>query len=56
VLFGDLVDGGKVNITIVNNDLNFEVSPILSKEQKKALKRAALPTPTSIENVENQTQ
>jgi len=56
VLFGDLVDGGRVNITIVNDDLNFEVSPILTKEQKKALKRAALPTPTSIENVENQTQ
>ena len=57
VLFGDLVDGGRVNITIVNDDLNFEVSPILTKEQRKALKRAAaLPSPAEEENVENQIQ
>jgi ATP-dependent Clp protease ATP-binding subunit ClpA len=39
VLFGDLVDGGRVDITVVDDKLNFEVSKILSKEEKKALKR-----------------
>jgi ATP-dependent Clp protease ATP-binding subunit ClpA len=41
VLFGDLVDGGRVNIDIVDNDLSFTVSEIpkpLTKEEKKALK------------------
>ena len=41
VLFGDLVDGGRVDITVVDDKLNFEVSKILSKEEKKALKREA---------------
>lgn len=56
VLFGDLVDGGRVDITIVNDEPTFEVSPILSKEQKRALKQAALPSPSSEQNVENQIQ
>jgi ATP-dependent Clp protease ATP-binding subunit ClpA len=41
VLFGDLVDGGRVNIEVVDNDLSFTVSEIpkpLTKEERKALK------------------
>jgi ATP-dependent Clp protease ATP-binding subunit ClpA len=41
VLFGDLVDGGRVNIEITDNDLTFTVSEIpkpLTKEEKKAIK------------------
>jgi ATP-dependent Clp protease ATP-binding subunit ClpA len=41
VLFGDLVDGGRVEITVENDKLAFAVSEIpkpLTKEEKKALK------------------
>ena len=41
VLFGDLVDGGRVNIDISEDDLSFTVSEIprpLTKEERKALK------------------
>jgi ATP-dependent Clp protease ATP-binding subunit ClpA len=41
VLFGDLIDGGRVNIDIADNDLTFTVTEIpkpLTKEEKKALK------------------
>jgi ATP-dependent Clp protease ATP-binding subunit ClpA len=41
VLFGDLVDGGRVNVDIVEDDLAFTVSEIpkpMSKEERKALK------------------
>jgi ATP-dependent Clp protease ATP-binding subunit ClpA len=41
VLFGDLVDGGRVNVDIVDDDLSFTVSEIpkpLTKEERKALK------------------
>jgi ATP-dependent Clp protease ATP-binding subunit ClpA len=41
VLFGDLVDGGRVNVDIVEDDLAFTVSEIpkpLTKEERKALK------------------
>jgi ATP-dependent Clp protease ATP-binding subunit ClpA len=41
VLFGDLVDGGRVNVDIVENDLSFTVSEIpkpLTKEERKAIK------------------
>ena len=41
VLFGDLVDGGRVNVDIVDDDLAFTVSEIpkpLTKEERKALK------------------
>jgi ATP-dependent Clp protease ATP-binding subunit ClpA len=39
VLFGELQNGGRVDVSIENDDLKFEISPILTKEQKKALKR-----------------
>jgi ATP-dependent Clp protease ATP-binding subunit ClpA len=41
VLFGDLVDGGRVNVDVVDDDLAFTVSEIpkpLTKEERKALK------------------
>jgi ATP-dependent Clp protease ATP-binding subunit ClpA len=41
VLFGDLVDGGRVTIDVANDDLNFVVTEIpkpLTKEEKKAIK------------------
>jgi ATP-dependent Clp protease ATP-binding subunit ClpA len=43
VLFGDLVNGGMVNVTIENDDLVFTVSEmpkVLTKEEKKAAKAA----------------
>jgi ATP-dependent Clp protease ATP-binding subunit ClpA len=43
VLFGDLVNGGRVTIEIENDDLLFTVTELpkpLTKEEKKALKRA----------------
>jgi ATP-dependent Clp protease ATP-binding subunit ClpA len=62
VLFGDLVDGGRVNITIENDDLAFTVSEIpkpLTKEERKAQKAARAlelqtAAETSDENTENQ--
>lgn len=42
VLFGELVNGGKVSITTIDDKLNFEISEMpkpLTKEQRKALKR-----------------
>lgn len=44
VLFGDLVNGGKVTVKIVNDDLDFEISEMprpLTKEERKAAKAAA---------------
>jgi len=41
VLFGDLVNGGQVTVSIIGDDLEFTVSEIpkpLTKEEKKALK------------------
>ncbi len=38
VLFGDLVNGGLVNVTIENDDVAFAVSELLTKEEKKTLK------------------
>jgi ATP-dependent Clp protease ATP-binding subunit ClpA len=41
VLFGDLVDGGRVNVDVVEDNLSFIVSEIpkpLTKEERKALK------------------
>jgi ATP-dependent Clp protease ATP-binding subunit ClpA len=43
VLFGDLVNGGKVTITVENDKLGFEVSPLpvpLTKEEKKSIRAA----------------
>jgi len=41
VLFGDLIDGGKINISLNDNKLDFVVTPLpkpLTKAQRKALK------------------
>jgi ATP-dependent Clp protease ATP-binding subunit ClpA len=62
VLFGDLVDGGRVTITVENDDLVFAVSEIpkpLTKEERKAQKAARAlelqtATETADENTENQ--
>jgi len=43
VLFGDLVNGGRVTIDIENDELAFsitELPKVLTKEEKKAIKRA----------------
>ena len=62
VLFGDLVEGGRVTITVENDDLVFAVSEIpkpLTKEERKAQKAARAlelqtATETADENTENQ--
>ncbi len=59
VLFGDLVDGGRVGIDVADDDLTFTVSEIpkpLTKEEKKALRaqRAAEKTDDITENQTNQ--
>ena len=44
VLFGDLVDGGRVNIDVDNNELTFVVSELpkpMTKEEKKAARAAS---------------
>ena len=49
VLFGDLVDGGRVNITVENDELSFTITELpksLTKAERKALKAAKF-----IENV-----
>ena len=61
VLFGDLVDGGRVTVTIDNDDLVFEVTELpkpLSKAERKAIKAAKTAelvqvVETSDENTEN---
>jgi ATP-dependent Clp protease ATP-binding subunit ClpA len=57
VLFGDLVDGGRVNVEIVDNDLSFTVTEIpkpLTKEERKVL-RAQRAAEKADEITENQT-
>ena len=58
VLFGDLVEGGRVNITISNDELEFVVTEIpkpMSKEERKAAKAAALEASANVtENQDNQ--
>ena len=56
VLFGELQNGGTVAISILDNDLNFEIGPFLTKEQRKALKRGIAIEDISevLENAENQ--
>ena len=58
VLFGDLVDGGRVNVTVVNDALDFSVTVLpkaLTREERKALKRAAIENkPSDIIDVEEQ--
>lgn len=55
VLFGELVDGGIVHVTIVSNDLQFDIkqrAKPLTKEQKKSLKRSnALQEDKLVENI-----
>jgi len=44
VLFGDLIDGGKVEIFIKDNDIDFKISPMpkpLTKAERKAKKEKA---------------
>ena len=65
ILFGDLQDGGRINVTIVNDQLEFTISempPVLTKEQRKAMKAAnrallaqaaAEQEETTVENPEN---
>jgi ATP-dependent Clp protease ATP-binding subunit ClpA len=48
VLFGELQNGGTIAVSVVNGDLNFDIGPILTKEQKKAIKRR-----TPIEEVQD---
>jgi ATP-dependent Clp protease ATP-binding subunit ClpA len=62
VLFGDLIDGGRVTITIDNDDLAFEVTELpkpLTKAERKAIKAAKTAeleqaTETADENTEDQ--
>jgi|LauGreSuBDMM15SN_2_FD.fasta_scaffold03086_2 ATP-dependent Clp protease ATP-binding subunit ClpA len=56
VLFGDLVDGGRVNVSIVDDDLTFEISPILTKEQKRASKKETPIVEVLQDDVENKIQ
>jgi ATP-dependent Clp protease ATP-binding subunit ClpA len=61
VLFGDLVDGGRVTVTVENDDLSFNISELpkpLSKAERKAIKAAKTAevvqvVETSDENTEN---
>jgi ATP-dependent Clp protease ATP-binding subunit ClpA len=61
VLFGDLVDGGRVTINLENDELTFTVTEIpkpLTKEERKALKALKLQEAEGIKNdnaTENQT-
>jgi ATP-dependent Clp protease ATP-binding subunit ClpA len=53
ILFGDLINGGEVKITIVENELNFSVHEIpkpLTKEERKAAKAAAALEAAKLEN------
>ena len=43
MLFGDLVDGGRVTVDVVNDKLEFTVTAIpkpLTKEERKAIRAA----------------
>jgi ATP-dependent Clp protease ATP-binding subunit ClpA len=62
VLFGDLVDGGRVNVGLDGDELTFTVTEIpkpLTKEERKALKAARAlelqqATETADDRIENQ--
>jgi len=57
VLFGDLVDGGRVSVGVENDDLTFTVTALqkpLSKEERKALKESKKETEVN-ENTADQT-
>ena len=54
MLFGDLKDGGRVNVFVNNNELDFTITELpkpLTKEEKKALKKAKADAEV-MENVE----
>jgi hypothetical protein len=56
VLFGDLQNGGRVNVQLQDSDLVFEITELpkpLSKEERKALKRTQ-PVVEVINDVEKQ--
>ena len=58
VLFGDLVDGGKVTVNVEDNDLTFTVSAMpkpLTKEERKARKAAKEAAEETNEITENET-
>jgi ATP-dependent Clp protease ATP-binding subunit ClpA len=53
VLFGDLVDGGRVTVDIVDDKLDFTVTEIpkpLTKEEKKAIRAQRLAEAAKVEN------
>jgi len=59
VLFGDLVDGGKISISIVDGKPNFTVTEIvkpLTKEQRKAAKLLALDKETADDRINQDDQ
>jgi len=59
VLFGDLVDGGKISISIVDGKPNFTVTEIvkpLTKEQRKAAKLLALDKETADDGINQDNQ
>jgi ATP-dependent Clp protease ATP-binding subunit ClpA len=56
VLFGELQNGGKVSVSIVNEDLVFEITEMpkpLSKEEKRALKKGT-PVEETVDDAEKQ--
>ena len=56
VLFGELQNGGKVSVSVANEDLVFEITEMpkpLSKEEKRALKKGA-PVEETIDDSEKQ--
>jgi ATP-dependent Clp protease ATP-binding subunit ClpA len=56
VLFGDLVDGGKVKVSIDSDKIVFDVSPLpipLTKEERKAIRAAKAAEKAASETNEN---
>ena len=56
VLFGDLVDGGKVKVSIDSDKIAFDVSPLpkpLTKEERKAIRAAKAAEKAALETDEN---
>jgi len=56
VLFGDLVDGGKVKVSIDSDKIVFDVSPLpipLTKEERKAIRAAKAAEKAALETDEN---
>ncbi len=57
VLFGDLVDGGKVAVTVKDDELDFTVSEmpkVLTKEERKAMRAAARAEKKAAEEIVNE--